>query len=145
VVAATPEELYAMVADVTRMGEWSPVCRECWWDDDQASGLGGWFTGRNVNPERTWETHCQVVAAEPGREFAFVVSANHVRWGYTFEAVPGGTKVSESWDVGPESVAYYQGRFGDTIVQVLDHVEQTARQGIAATLAAIKAKAEAAS
>ena len=32
-VAATPEELYALVSDVTRMGEWSPVCKACWWDD----------------------------------------------------------------------------------------------------------------
>jgi len=29
-VNASPEDLYEMVSDVTRMGEWSPVCRECW-------------------------------------------------------------------------------------------------------------------
>jgi ribosome-associated toxin RatA of RatAB toxin-antitoxin module len=33
VVARPPEALYDMVADVTRMGEWSPVCMACWWDD----------------------------------------------------------------------------------------------------------------
>ena len=27
VVARSPEDLYDMVSDVTRMGEWSPVCR----------------------------------------------------------------------------------------------------------------------
>jgi ribosome-associated toxin RatA of RatAB toxin-antitoxin module len=31
-VARSPEDLYDMVSDVTRMGEWSPVCKACWWD-----------------------------------------------------------------------------------------------------------------
>ncbi len=33
VVARSPEFLYDMISDVTRMGEWSPVCKACWWDD----------------------------------------------------------------------------------------------------------------
>jgi hypothetical protein len=33
VVARSAEFLYDMVSDVTRMGEWSPVCKACWWDD----------------------------------------------------------------------------------------------------------------
>ena len=53
VVAGTPEELYDMVCDVTRMGEWSPVCRACWWDDGESARVGAWFTGRNELPERT--------------------------------------------------------------------------------------------
>ncbi|MGD9796749.1 MAG: SRPBCC family protein, partial [Acidimicrobiia bacterium] len=32
-VAAEPLEAYAMLADLTRMGEWSPVCKVCTWDD----------------------------------------------------------------------------------------------------------------
>jgi hypothetical protein len=32
-----PESLYDMVCDVTRMGEWSPVCLACWWDDGQGA------------------------------------------------------------------------------------------------------------
>ena len=35
-VAVTPDELYALVSDVTRMGEWSPVCKACWWDEGGA-------------------------------------------------------------------------------------------------------------
>ncbi|HRQ00051.1 MAG TPA: SRPBCC family protein, partial [Terrimesophilobacter sp.] len=54
-IAAAPEVLYAMVSDVTRMGEWSPVCKACWWEDD-ARGVGAWFTGRNVTETNTWET-----------------------------------------------------------------------------------------
>ena len=92
VVGRTPEDVYDMVSDVTRMGEWSPVCRACWWDDGDGPRPGAWFTGRNELPERTWETRSQVVAADRGREFAFVVGGAWVRWGYTFTPVDGGTR-----------------------------------------------------
>jgi len=56
VVARSPEALYDMVSDVTRMGEFSPVCTACWWDDADGPRAGAWFTGRNEVPGRTWET-----------------------------------------------------------------------------------------
>lgn len=56
-----------MISDVTRTGEWSPVCKACWWDDGDGPWPGAWFTGRNELPERTWETRSQVVAADRGR------------------------------------------------------------------------------
>ena len=79
-VAASPQALYEMVSDVTRMGDWSPICKACWWDDD-GPRVGAWFTGRNVTPERSWETRSQVVVANPGREFAFQLRGSWTRWG----------------------------------------------------------------
>ena len=55
-VSRSPEELYDLVSDITHMGEWSPVCKACWWDEGSTARVGDWFTGRNVLPERTWET-----------------------------------------------------------------------------------------
>ena len=52
VVACPPDTLYNMVSDVTRMGEWSPICRACWWDEGQGPRAGAWFTGRNEVPGR---------------------------------------------------------------------------------------------
>lgn len=144
-VAVEPGAVYAMVSDVTRMGEWSPVCTACWWDDEEVRGVGGWFTGRNETPERTWETRCQVVVADPGREFAFVVGGTdqpRVRWGYTFAPVDSGTRVTESWHFLPGGIAYFQERFGgDAPAQIANRAE-AARTGIPATLAAIKQAAE---
>jgi hypothetical protein len=153
VVAATPEALYGMVSDITRMGQWSPVTTSCWWDEGDAPTIGGpvtgvpmvgaWFTGRNEAPGRDpWETRCQVVAADPGREFAFIVGGTWVRWGYTFAEVPGGTEVTESWEMLPGGLERFGQRFGDgAAAQVRDRYE-TARRGIAATLAAIRQAAE---
>jgi hypothetical protein len=142
VVARTPEDLYDMVSDVTQMGRWSPVCTACWWDEGGSARVGAQFTGRNELPDRTWETHCEVVAAERGREFAFVVGDQWTRWGYRFEPVTGGTKITESWEFLPGGAAMFDARFGsDAATQTASRAE-LARTGIPATLAAIKRAAE---
>lgn len=142
VVEASPEVVYDLVADVTRMGEWSPVCKACWWDEGASATPGAWFTGRNVTPERTWETRSQVVAAERGREFAFVVGGSFVRWGYTFAPVEGGTEVTESWEFLPDGLARFGERFGDDAPAEIAAREEAARTGVPQTLAALKAAAE---
>jgi hypothetical protein len=144
VVARSPEVLYDMVSDVTRMGEWSPVCQACWWDDGDGPRAGAWFTGRNELPERTWETRSQVVAADRGREFAFEVNSGWVRWGYTFTAVDSGTQVTESWEFLPAGIAGFHDRYGNGAEAQIANRTAAAHQGIPATLAAIKKAAEAA-
>src|SRR5215469_6226726 len=143
VISRPPEDLYDMVSDVTRMGEWSPVCRACWWDEGSGPEVGSWFTGRNELPERTWETRSEVVAADRGREFAFVVGGKFARWGYTFAPVEGGSQVTESWEFLPDGIAMFQERFGTDAESQIDNRSDAARSGIPATLQAIKRAAEA--
>jgi hypothetical protein len=142
-VAVAPDDLYALVSDVTRMGEWSPICRACWWDEGDGPRVGAWFTGRNELPERTWETRCKIIAADPGREFAWVVNKGWVRWGYTFEPEDGGTRLTESWEFLPAGIAGFRERFGAQADAQIDIRRAAAKSGIPATLAAIKKDAEA--
>ena len=144
-VAVTPDELYALVSDVTRMGEWSPVCRACWWDEGAGPEVGAWFTGRNELPERTWETRSQVVAADPGREFAWEVNNGWVRWGFTLEPEDGGTRLTEHWEFLPPGIAGFRERWGEKADAHIAHRRELAKTGIPATLAAIKKTAEAGS
>ena len=143
VVARSPEVLYDMVSDVTRMGEWSPICTACWWDDGDGPRAGAWFTGRNELPERTWETRSQVVAADRGREFAFEVNSGWVRWGYTFTAVDSGTQVTQSWEFLPAGIAGFHDRYGNGAEAQIANRTEAAHRGIPVTLAAIKKTAEA--
>jgi hypothetical protein len=143
VIARPPADVYAMVADITRMGEWSPVCKACWWDEGAGPEVGHWFTGRNELPERTWETRSEVVVAQPGEEFAFVVGGKFARWGYTFTPVDGGTRVTESWAFLPDGIAMFGERFGDDAEAQIDNRSEAARTGMPTTLAAIKKAAEA--
>ena len=143
VVARSPEDLYDMVSDVTRMGEWSPVCKACWWEDGASARVGAWFGGRNELPERTWETRSEIVAAEPGREFAFIVGGTYVRWGYRFAPVDGGTQITESWEFLPGGITMFEERFGAEAPAAIANRIEAAHNGIAATLAALKRIAEA--
>jgi hypothetical protein len=141
-ISRSPEELYGLVADVSRMGQWSPVCTGGSYDDD-----GEWFTGTNAMGESTWETRCRVVVAEPGHEFAFI---NHglegriemVRWGFLFEPIEGGgTEVTQTWEVLPD---YAEGLGLDDVsaVGVLEMLKNAALEGMPQTLAALKADVE---
>ena len=145
-----PEDVYAIVSDVTRIGELSPVCASASWDDPAEAGrAGAWFTGHNaIGEEITWDTHCSVVTAEPGREFTFINhgregDAELVRWGYTFEPQGDGTKVTESWQVLPAYPGFVSA--GDPNLDVktrIDGMAQMARDGIKETLANLKRVAE---
>jgi hypothetical protein len=97
VVAASPETLYALVGDVTRMGEWSPETVEADWLDGATGPVAGArFTGRNRIGSTAWTTKPVVTVADPGRTFAFrVPGGSGATWTYTFERVDGGTRVTE--------------------------------------------------
>ena len=145
VVNVDADELYGLVSDVTRMGEWSPQCRACWWDEGGGPTVGTYFTGRNDDGKRTWETRSRVVAADPGREFAWVVNDGWVRWGFTVEPLTdtgGGTRLTESWAFLPAGIEGFHGRYGEHAEEQIAIRMRAAREGIPVTLAAIKRTAE---
>jgi hypothetical protein len=142
VVARSPEQVYALVSDVTRTGEWSPTCTACWWDEGDGPRPGGRFTGRNVTPQRTWETRSQVVVAEPGREFTWVVGDGLVRWSYLLEPCDEGTRLTERWDFLPAGLAFFADKHGPDADAQVEERRRSAHEGIPRTLAAIRAVAE---
>ncbi|MFI9331605.1 SRPBCC family protein [Kitasatospora sp. NPDC052868] len=99
-VKAGPAAAYRAVADVRRMGEWSPECRAVWARRGPL-GVGARFVGFNRRGLFFWFTTCRVTDADPGREFAFRVDTFGLpvaQWGYRFEpAEGGGTTVTEYW------------------------------------------------
>jgi Polyketide cyclase / dehydrase and lipid transport len=105
-VASAAEVLYDMVADLPRMGEWSPEVQRLEWTDG-ASGPeeGARFVGHNRGGPgglMRWSRHGRVLAATRGREFAFVTEEGgreSTEWRYHFEPVEGGTRVTESYAV----------------------------------------------
>jgi hypothetical protein len=144
-----PAEVYAIISDVSRIGELSPVCKSAAWDDDaQAGKEGAWFSGHNVLGSYSWDTNCQVLAAQPGREFSFVNygagrDSGLVQWGYTFEPDGSGTKVTERWQVLPGYVAFVESGGPDVDVKArIDGMAQMARDGMKETLGNLKRIAE---
>ncbi len=96
-------------------------------------------------PGRTWETRSQVVAATPGREFAWMVGRGYVRWGFLLEPGDevGTTTLTESWEFTGAGQEFFVERFGDDAPDQVADRTHAAHVGIPATLAAIKRIAEA--
>jgi uncharacterized protein YndB with AHSA1/START domain len=102
VIAASPERVYELVSDLPRMGEWSPEnTGGRWVKGATRAAVGARFKGSNAKGRMRWSTNVTVTRAEPGREFAFDVTASGLAvaaWGFTLEPVEGGTKVTQWWD-----------------------------------------------
>ena len=100
-VDAPPEMVYALVADLTRMGELSPETVEVTWLDGAAAAVpGARFRGANRRGRRSWSTTCTIVTADPGRELSWRSSSlglSVALWSYRFdETATGGTLVTET-------------------------------------------------
>jgi hypothetical protein len=103
-IGAPPQAVYELVADVTRMPEFSPEVVRCTWlGGATGPSVGARFAAVNKVPGRpSWTNKPVVTVAEPGRAFAFARTerfAGTVVWGYRFEPEAGGTRVTESYEV----------------------------------------------
>ena len=99
VVAARPELVWDLVADVTRITGWSPECiRAAWLGEPGRPRPGARFTGHNRFPDGfEYEVTCVVTEADRPRAFAWVVlddSGDPARpsssWRYRIDPLPGG-------------------------------------------------------
>lgn len=141
-IAVEPEVLYEMISDPARTGQWSPVCRGGEWLAGGTGKVGDRFTGRNVMGKRSWTTVSEVVVADPPREFAWLVAPDKggtARWGYVIEPIAVGSELTESWRVDEGGLAWLRAHLGREAAQ---QRRDAAREGIPATLAAIKRVAE---
>jgi hypothetical protein len=140
-VAASPEHVYEIISDVTRIGELSPVCKAAWWDEGSGPREGGWFTGRNeVEGRDPWERHCEIITAEPGHAFGWVAGGREqgvAEWSYRFRPIEQGTEVEESWRI--LRMVEQLRALGD---DVLNSMKTNTESGIEATLANLKRVAE---
>jgi hypothetical protein len=102
---ASPHEVWSIVSDVTRIGEFSPETFEAeWMGGATGPAVGAQFRGhvkRNGVGPIYW-TKCKVVQCEPGHVFAFRVYAGGKSintWKYELRPNGGGTDVTESFEL----------------------------------------------
>ena len=144
-VAAPADLVYDLVADLPRMGEWSPECeRVTWRGGASCAAAGARFIGHNKAGAVRWMTQGEVVVAEPGRHLAFEITFGLLkiaRWEYLLtpdDADPSQCTVVEEWtDRRP---GWYRGPADRALGSRL----KTNQRGMVATLSSLRLAAESA-
>jgi hypothetical protein len=158
-VVAPPEVVWPLVADVTRIGEWSPECVWARWVEDDAGGsgevrredrplVGARFIGHQRRGDAQWRSVSVVTEAEPGRSFAWAVgdpAAPAATWRFDLFPEAGGTRLVQRAVMGPGP-----SRLSQVIAEHPDHEARIVaarceehRRNMTATLDGIRRAAEA--
>jgi uncharacterized protein YndB with AHSA1/START domain len=154
VVAARPELVWDLVADVTRVGGWSPECiRAAWLGEPGRPRPGARFTGYNRFPNGfEYEVTCVVTEADRPRTFAWVVlddsgdpASPSSSWRYRIDPLPGGgSRIRQRFTHGP-GASYLRAaaaKAPDRAAEIIAARWEGLRGNMSATLRAMKAAAE---
>jgi hypothetical protein len=142
-IEAPAQRIYDIVSDITQMGRLSPECTGGrWLGGASGPAVGARFLGTNKRGWFRWFTTNKVVAADPGREFAFETKQSGTRWSYRMEPDGDATIVTETrspWRKRPAAAKLASALF---LGGVGGH-EDEMRAGLQATLERLQAVAEA--
>lgn len=137
-VDAGPEAVYDLVADITRMPEWSPETYKAEWLGGASAAVpGARFRGWNKAGPIRWFTDPVIDVAERGKELTFTTTffgrGRLTTWSFVMQpSAGGGTELTESWR---ENSALLERVLPGRRVEGL-------QRGMEQTLARIKAAAE---
>lgn len=139
---ASPDQVWALVSDVTRIGAYSPETFEAeWLEGASGPAVGAKFRGhvkRNGKGPTYW-SNCAVTTCVPGAEFGFdVVQGDKTMntWAYRIEPADGGSDVTESFHLADSAaMKIYWALLGWAR-------GKTNRKGMEATLAAMRDELE---
>ena len=102
-IDAPPAVTWAVVADVSRIGELSAECHRAEWIKG-ASGpaVGARFRGHNRVRWMRWSRRCEILVCEPGREITWQTLPRWFDssiWRYRFEPDGIGTRATASYEI----------------------------------------------
>lgn len=105
VTRAPAEDVWRIIVDVTRVGEWSHECREArLLKGGRAAALGVQFRGRNRSGVFRWSRSCVFTVVEPPRVLAWRTGGlwgkmDSTQWRIELEPVAGGTRIVQTYHV----------------------------------------------
>ena len=155
-IAAAASDVWSLVSDVERFGEWSPETYRVEWLTPPPRAVGSRFRGynRNLTGTKSWWSDCEVLEMDPGRTFSFCVlrvdfgdgnvldlrGDRSTTWRYVIDdrgLHDGGLIVSVGFEcpsfADPNSAYRRAGRFEDLEVgcdQTLQRLKDTAERQI---------------
>ena len=105
VVDAAIEDVWRVVSDVTRTGEWSHECVQVrWLDGATSAAVGARFRGRNRAGVFRWGRICRIVTADEPREIAWqtvptLLYPDSTLWRLKLEPVGERTRIVQEFQV----------------------------------------------
>lgn len=104
-VPAPPAAVWSVLADPTRVGEWSGECvRAAWLPGSSAVVPGARFRGWNRSGRSRWARTCEVTEVDPGRVLAWCTVPggpyrDRTRWRVVLTPTAAGTRVQQRYDL----------------------------------------------
>ena len=104
-VDATPEQVWTLLTDITRAGEWSHETQGGEWLDGAAGPVvGARFQGRNQSGRSKWSRRCEVVAADAPRTISWrtvptALFRDSTIWTYELEPTANGCRITQRFEV----------------------------------------------
>jgi uncharacterized protein YndB with AHSA1/START domain len=104
-VDATPEQVWALLSDITRAGEWSHENKGGeWLDGATAAAPGARFRGRNRNGRQKWSRVCEVLTADAPEVLSWRTVPSRIypdstRWTYELTSVGSGCRITQRFEV----------------------------------------------
>lgn len=139
-VSATPAQVWSVVTDFGRMGEWSPQVVRTFVQGGPVK-LG--TRAININRDRFlfWPTRSKVIRFDPHREFAFRVKDNLTIWSFTLEPTEAGTRIVQRREA-PDGTSSISSVLVDKVLGGQEGFQGKLRTGMRQTLERIKADVE---
>ena len=144
--------VYDLIADLTRMGEWSPECERVSWRGGATEAVkGAQFVGFNRRGTLRWITFGKITAAERGRHLAFDVFVGPMaisHWDYFVvpdsvpDPLPEGGVVTAGCTVAEEWTDRRSATSRAFSERILGDRKGHNKKGMRLTLAALKRSAE---
>jgi len=105
-VDATPEQVWNLLTDITRAGEWSHETQGGeWLDAAHGPAVGARFRGRNENGRMKWSRQCEVLSLDDNRSISWRTVPTKLRyrdstiWTYELEPTDRGCRITQRFEV----------------------------------------------
>jgi len=102
---ATPDQVWALLADVTRAGEWSHENKGGeWFDGATSAAPGAHFRGLNKNGKMKWSRECEVLVADAPHVISWRTIPtwkfpDSTRWTYEIDPTADGCRITQRFEV----------------------------------------------
>jgi uncharacterized protein YndB with AHSA1/START domain len=141
VIDAPPDQVWRVLSDVSRMGEWSPELVKMVPLKRGGLRLGQWYLGINRRKGIVWPTRSVVCTLHAGRSLAWDVPTNGARWIWELNREGEGTRVVHRRPV-PERLSWVANTFARLFLGGVEGHADELEAGMAQTVARLKAAVE---